>query len=189
MANPWPVLDNTDAPNGVLQATPLRVAKTTGEHFKITWQDANAVAFHTLGDDDVVVTFPDGSQHPARLISTEKNRNSGIITATYSVAPPAGGWTSSANGTYTVSVRANHVWDTTGHAADGRALGLFNVQIPACGGWCDFTRGRLSRMESREFLLAGAKVPAVRYSWIKRHRLPSRLEQSIRALNRVAPTQ
>ncbi len=41
-------IDDSDAPNGVLQATPLRVTKTTGEHFKITWQDSKAVAFHTL---------------------------------------------------------------------------------------------------------------------------------------------
>ena len=114
-----------------MQALPLKSAKTTGEQFKITWQDSGSVAFHTLGDNDVVVDFADGSEHPARLISTDKQRNSGIITATYTVAAPSGGWDSNANGIYAVRVRDNHVWDTQGHGAVGRTLGQFTVRIPA----------------------------------------------------------
>ncbi len=123
-------LQDSDSPTGTLQAQPLRTSKSTSHRFQITWQDDKSVAWKTLGNGDVSVDFPDGSEHAAKLISVNKHHNSGLITATYAVAPPNGLWDSTANGAYTISVRANHVWDTEGNAAEGRELGQFNIQIP-----------------------------------------------------------
>lgn len=123
-------LQDTDSPTGTLQAQPLRTSKSTSYRFSITWQDDKSVAWKTLGSGDVVVDFPDGSEHTAKLISINKHHNSGIITATYTVAPPNGAWDSAENGTYTIFVRDNHIWDTEGNAAAGRQLGEFNIQIP-----------------------------------------------------------
>ena len=52
------------------------------------------------------------------------------LIATYTIAAPAAGWTSAANGTYTVSLKANQVFDTAGVAAGG-AQGSFKVQVAA----------------------------------------------------------
>jgi hypothetical protein len=48
-------------------------------------------------------------------------------TATYSITPPGGMWSSSANGIYTVSLQANQVTDLAGNPVAAGTLGTFTV--------------------------------------------------------------
>ena len=75
------------------------------------------------------MTGPGGFSRLAQLVST--SGAGGQIVATYSVEPPSGGWSSAANGTYTVSMLAGQVQDTSSNAVAAGQLGSFTVSTPS----------------------------------------------------------
>ena len=98
--------------------------------FQIVYSDNVAIDASTLGNNNVVVTGPNGYAQAATLVSVDAAGNGATRTATYSITPPGGAWSPADGGTYTVSLNAGVVTDTSGNAVAAGALGSFQVAAP-----------------------------------------------------------
>jgi hypothetical protein len=103
----------------------------TSYSFTVTFSDNSAIDATTLGNNDLTVTDPNGYQHLVTLVST--NGSGGLVTATYAVAAPGGGWSSAADGSYLIGVRPNQVADTFGNFLSSGPLATFYVEIDNSG--------------------------------------------------------
>jgi len=112
--------------NGVL---PARDATTFD--FSVTYADVTtAIDANTLGDNDVLVTGPNGFSQSATLTSVVPSALGTPRTANYRITAPGGTWGRFDNGTYTVSQVADSVSDTAGNARPALpAIGTFNCSI------------------------------------------------------------
>ena len=96
------------------------VVTATGAQFDVTYTDANAdVSVSTIDSQDVLVTGPNSFSRLASLVSVNPSVNGSPLTATYSIAAPAGLWLTADNGTYTITMQANQVSDVAGHFVAG----------------------------------------------------------------------
>jgi hypothetical protein len=101
--------------------------------FSVTYTDATTpIDDGTFGDDDVIVTGPNGFSETATLTGVVPSNFGSPRTAIYQINAPGGAWTSWDNGTYTVTQLATSVSDTAGNSRPGGAageIGTFNVDI------------------------------------------------------------
>ncbi|HEY1376699.1 MAG TPA: choice-of-anchor Q domain-containing protein, partial [Gemmataceae bacterium] len=101
----------------------------TSYQFTVTYYDDVAIGVATLGGADVVVTGPNGFSAPATLVGVDAPTNGSPRTATYAMTPPGGAWDGPDNGTYTVVVQANQVFNTAGAPVPAATLGTFRVTV------------------------------------------------------------
>lgn len=115
------------APTAAISAPDVTVASTGNHTVTVVYTDDRGLDGGSFGNADVSVTGPGG---PLSIVGSSESPGGTATTRTvhYAVAPPAGGWTSGANGQYTVTVNANQVFDNSGNAAQATA-GTFNVGI------------------------------------------------------------
>lgn len=101
--------------------------------FQVTYADSNAINISTLDNNDITVSGPGfGVPQKATFVSVDNPANGSPRTATYKFAAPGAGWTVADNGTYTVDIVANQVFDTdapTPVAVTGGKLGTFKVGL------------------------------------------------------------
>lgn len=96
--------------------------------FKVVYADNVGVDFNSIvAGSDVQVTGPGAFSALSTLASL--TTASGQWTATYYITVPGGSWDPSDNGTYTVSLRAGEVSDTSANFAAAASLGTFNVNL------------------------------------------------------------
>lgn len=94
---------------------------TTPYQFTVTYTASSGVNAATLGNNNWIVTLPDGSTEATTLVSTALTDGS-PLTATYQLAAP------SEVGTYSVVPGSFSVVDTGGtHIGSGGTLGTFDV--------------------------------------------------------------
>ncbi|EDX86073.1 Carbohydrate binding module (family 6) [Synechococcus sp. PCC 7335] len=124
-----PVIDTT-APTASLQTTSLilPIDGSDAAQFVIEYSDNAAVDVSTLDSQDLVVTGPNGAQ-TLSFVSADVNSNGAIRQATYELAAPAGGWQNADAGSYSVSLAANEVADTSGNVAAAGSIGSFNITV------------------------------------------------------------
>ena len=67
---------------------------------------------NTIDPGDIVVTGPDGSQLTVTSVSISPESDNDTIAATYTVAAPGGRWSDLDNGTYTVTLGGDQVFDS-----------------------------------------------------------------------------
>ncbi|HEY1379509.1 MAG TPA: right-handed parallel beta-helix repeat-containing protein, partial [Gemmataceae bacterium] len=108
----------------------VTTAGDTGYTFAVTYSDDTAVAAAPLGDGDVRVTGPNGFDAPATFVGVDTPTDGSPRTATYFVAAPGGAWADAADGTYSITVQPNQVFDTTGNPVAAGEVGMFRVLIP-----------------------------------------------------------
>ncbi len=118
-------------PQALLQPTSTLTSSVASETLNVVYTDNVAVNEANLATGNLALSGP--TSQTAKFVSASPSSNSATITATYSVAAPAGGWTTAANGTYLVSLAANSVSDTSGNFASAATLGNFQIAIPAPG--------------------------------------------------------
>ena len=106
-------------------------ADSTGQTFTVTYADDSAVWAASINSWDLQVTGPNGFSQLATLVKLGNAGDGPVNTATYRIPAPGGTWNASANGAYTVKMRANQVSDTAGHWVPAGTLGAFQVQAPA----------------------------------------------------------
>ena len=94
--------------------------------FSIVYTDNIAVDVSQLGTGDAIVTGPNGFSEVATLQSVNSNSNGSPRTATYYITPPGGSWKPASNGTYTIAMQGDQVFDVAGNATVGGALATFN---------------------------------------------------------------
>src|SRR5262249_32947649 len=108
------------------------VVSAGGANYTLTvkYTDELAISVPTLDNNDIRVTGPNGFSAPATLVNVNPFGNGTPRTATYSITAPGGSWDGGDDGTYTVSVEPNQVWNTAGLPVPAGPLGSFQVLIP-----------------------------------------------------------
>jgi hypothetical protein len=122
------VIADTSAPTATFSAqnvTDPNAAIT----ITVQFSDDQAVSLASLGSSNLLVSGPNGFSQLATLVGVSSSQNSPVMTATYSIAAPVGGWKSSNSGTYTVALQANQVQDSSGNFAAPGTLGTVSVTI------------------------------------------------------------
>lgn len=117
-------------PGAELLASDLNQPGLSAYEFQVRYTDNLAIDRATIGNDDVVVTGPNGYSQIASLVSIDLTGNGSPRVATYSITAPAGAWAQSDNGVYMVTALADSVGDTEGAFVPARDLGQFNVAVP-----------------------------------------------------------
>jgi hypothetical protein len=118
------------SPGATLSASMISTAGGPSASFSVTYNDTVALNGATIGTGDVVVTGPNGFKQTAVLTGVTHSANDETYTATYKITAPGGKWDAGDNGSYTVTLQAGQVEDTTGVWESGRVLGSFPVAIP-----------------------------------------------------------
>ena len=95
----------------------------TSYSFTVVYTDNTAINPATLDGTDIEVTGPGGFDQIAALTGTTGSGTA--ITATYTITPPGGAWTADDAGTYTITAKANSIFDTFGNPLAGAALATF----------------------------------------------------------------
>jgi hypothetical protein len=122
-----PAGPDTTAPQASLQPTATITAANASATLTVVYTDNSAVQAATLGNSNLQISGP--VSQTASFVSASPSSDNATITATYGVAPPAGGWTTAANGSYAVALAGNSVSDTSGNFAATANLGNFQVAI------------------------------------------------------------
>jgi large repetitive protein len=91
----------------------------------VTYQDDVAIDVSTLGMGDLAVSGPSGFTATPFLVSVDVSSNGTPRVATYQVSSGSG----LANGTYTASLVASQVADTSGNTAAAATLGSATVSV------------------------------------------------------------
>lgn len=121
------------APTAALTSAPtLTTDGSTAYSFSVTFSDNVAVKASTLGNSNILVTGPGGYSQLATLTSTGLSNGPSVV-ATYSVPAPAGGWSSTTDGSYNVALEGTQVSDTSSNFAAAGKIGSFAVNIAAPG--------------------------------------------------------
>ena len=118
---PTAVLDTTSLtkqPNGIAPA-----------NFTLTFSDDVGINVNTIDNGDVTVTAPDGTELAATLVSVDANTNGTPRSAVYNINAPGGAWDATDAGSYTVSLNAGEVADTSGNSATAGVVGSFDINV------------------------------------------------------------
>jgi hypothetical protein len=100
----------------------------------VTYDGDYNINYSKLDNNDILVTGPNGFSKLATFVSAVPANNATEIVATYQFAAPvnaAAGWDVSDEGTYTVSMQSNQVYDMapTPLAVPASTLGAFTVNL------------------------------------------------------------
>jgi PA14 domain/Glucose / Sorbosone dehydrogenase/Calx-beta domain len=124
------VNSDTSIPSATLNAGNITTGGASTYTFNVTYSDDTAINTTSLDDNDILVTGPGSFSQLATLVSVDTSSNGTPRTATYRINTPGGSWNGADNGTYTITLQANQVSDTSGNFALNRSLGSFSVNIP-----------------------------------------------------------
>jgi hypothetical protein len=117
-------LDPTVAPYSIPNVT---TGGGTSYSFTVHYADDGAIDVGSLDNDDIRVTGPGGFDVAATFVSYSGGGSS--INATYSIIPPGGSWDAADNGTYTVVMQANQVFDSIANPVHPGNIGSFQVTV------------------------------------------------------------
>ena len=123
-----PGQDST-APTAEVDVADISTRGNYAHAFTVTFSDNEAVDVSTLDSSDVRVTGPDEFDQLATFVGVDVGTDGTPRTAIYSITAPTGTWYSACSGTYTISLEAGQVSDTSGNLADAGTLGYFDVTI------------------------------------------------------------
>ncbi len=112
-----------------LHISNITVASAKALTFTVTYTSSANVAFSSLNGADIKVTGPGAFSKFAVFLKVDAKSNGSPRTATYRIAPPTGGWKSTKNGTYTLSLQAKQVKTGAGGFFAAKALGHLLIHI------------------------------------------------------------
>ncbi len=125
-----PALDLTPPTASLAQADDVIYAGPTDSIIAIRFADNVGINPSGIGNQNVVVTGPDGFSAGASLVGIDASAADGSLRAVYRLIAPGGSWDRGDNGSYQVRLAASQVADTSGNYVAGELLGSFEVQIP-----------------------------------------------------------
>ncbi len=117
-------------PTGYMTRNSITAATKTPHAFKVNYSDNVAIKVSTLDSTDIRITGPNHYSRLAHFVSIHKPGDGDARTATYTFTDASGKWTAADNGTYTVSLLAKQVSDTSNNFMLTRKLGAIVVAIP-----------------------------------------------------------
>jgi Right handed beta helix region len=111
---------------------PVITAGPTPNSLTVTYLDNTGINVSTVGLSNLTVLDPAANKLTITGASASPNSNGTPRTVTYTFTPPGGFWDVSDNGTYTVQMNANEVFDTdsTPLGVPAGTLGTFLVAVP-----------------------------------------------------------
>jgi hypothetical protein len=122
------------APTASLGAANITTGGGATSHtFTVQYADETAINVASIDNADVRVTGPNGYSQLATRQFVTGTGNGSPRTATYKITAPGGTWNSADNGTYTVTMQAAQVSDTSGKFVPAGTLGLFTTNISRYG--------------------------------------------------------
>ena len=124
-----PAITNAEDPTAVATTTNVTTAGGTLYSFTVQYADDGLLDFTSFGDNDVRVTGPNGFDTAAALVSLHGINDGQGAIVTYSIVPPGGNWDSADNGTYTLMMQANAVFDIIGNPVKAGNIGSFTVTV------------------------------------------------------------
>jgi hypothetical protein len=125
-------LPDTTAPTVTLSSAPgVSAAGGSSYTLSVRYQDDTAINVGTVGTGDLRISGPHSFSGTPVFLSIDNSANGTPRTVTYRLTPPGGSWDYADNGTYTVTLLANQVYDTTGNGAAAKTLGTFQVTLTA----------------------------------------------------------
>jgi len=122
------VLDS-NPPTSQITAPDVTTVGASTYQFSIKFSDDVAVDPAWADVDNVQVLDPHGNALTVKSVSVDNSAPGTPRAVTYTVATPGGGWSADNDGTYTVKLLANQVFDRAGNAAAANSA-TFDVNIP-----------------------------------------------------------
>ncbi|QYO62044.1 hypothetical protein [Leptolyngbya sp. 7M] len=120
---------DTANPTASLSATNLSVGGNSSYDFTVTYSDDVAVNVNSLTNNNILVTSTNGFNQLASRVSISNTGNGTPRSVTYRITAPGGSWDSADNGSYSITLQANQVSDTSGKFVAPGVLGNFQVNI------------------------------------------------------------
>jgi uncharacterized delta-60 repeat protein len=115
-------------------AAEVTAAGSTPETIRVQYADSEAVDLRSLGAGNLTVTLPGGAVETPTFVGVESTGDDQQLVADYSLPAPGGGWTAADDGTCTISLAANQVFNTAVAATAVAKLGTFTVDVGGTGG-------------------------------------------------------
>jgi hypothetical protein len=84
---------------------------------KVSYSHPSGVNLATVGNDDVIVTGPNGFSQPMTLLKAKSKQKGTVVQATYRLAAPGGSWDAADNAVYTAILQPNSVASNDNTAA------------------------------------------------------------------------
>jgi hypothetical protein len=122
-------IDKTAPTAGSLVAANVTTGGGATHSFTVVFSDNLAVDGASLDGSDIRVTGPGGFNQLATLVSATPAGNGTPRTATYQITAPGGAWDSVDEGSYTIAIEANQVFDSAGNPVGATSLGGFLVSL------------------------------------------------------------
>ncbi|MBF2050688.1 MAG: hypothetical protein IGS54_25550 [Elainella sp. C42_A2020_010] len=120
---------DTANPIASLSASNLSVGGNSSYDFTVTYSDDVAVNVNSLTNNNILVTSTNGFNQLASRVSISNTGNGTPRSVTYRITAPGGSWDSADNGSYSITLQANQVSDTSGKFVAPGLLGNFQVNI------------------------------------------------------------
>jgi Right handed beta helix region len=100
--------------------------------FQLTYRDDGFINAANIGTgQDIFITGPNGFFAWATNTAIDINSNGTPRVATYTVTPPGGAWDGFDNGTYTIAITKNAVYDNAANPVPAGDIGQFRVAAAA----------------------------------------------------------
>ena len=109
-------------------ADPVRVVNSLPHRFTVTYIDDVAIQVAGIATGNIRVNGPNGYSNTAVLESIAPSTDPGMMTATFSVQPPAGIWDAADTGAYAIEILDLQVRDSAGTFIVGGQIGSFIVE-------------------------------------------------------------
>jgi glucose/arabinose dehydrogenase len=94
--------------------------------FQVTYTDAHGVNVGMIGDDDILVTAPNGQEYVPQLVAINAGGDGSPRVATYRLVPVGGSFVATgAPGTWTISTMAETIADVLGNHSPAADIGSF----------------------------------------------------------------
>ncbi|MCU0748473.1 MAG: M12 family metallo-peptidase [Akkermansiaceae bacterium] len=120
---------DTAAPTASVKVAPVTAAGSPSQSCTVVYTDATAVKLSTLDSNDLTVTGPGGYSTPVVFVGTSTTADGTPITGIYSIPAKGGSWDHTDNGTYTVTLKAGAISDTSNNINPVTTLGAFSVSV------------------------------------------------------------
>lgn len=124
-------IPDTTKPVASATVSNVTVAGSNSFSFSVTYSDNIGVNVSSIGNPDIRVTGPNGFSQFATLVGLDNGTNGTPRKASYRIRPPGGTWDVADNGTYTLTLQAGEVTDTSGNAVSAGTLKTFTTSIVA----------------------------------------------------------
>jgi uncharacterized delta-60 repeat protein len=124
-------LPDTTPPAAKINSATISIASFAPQQITVVYTDNVAVDAAKIATSNISVTGPSGTL-TVESVAKSSTANAATITATYSVDAPGSGWSYLDNGSYTVSLLARQVTDTSANSAAAISSTLVvNIAPPA----------------------------------------------------------